>query len=148
MPMNSSLSSTLSEFTKKSDFSKSPLATTPSSEPRRHPTIRNLLTRARLWLGKLASFTFVRVLMFFVVGFAAGIAWQSYGGAARKAVAGWSPRLSWLAPAAAPGGTSPERIKAMSLAVATARQSLDKLATEISKLPAQEGNAPRRRASR
>jgi hypothetical protein len=148
MPMNSSLTSTLSEFNKKSDFSKSPLATAPSSEPARRSAVRNLLMRARLWLGKLVSFTFVGVLMIFVVGFAAGLAWQSYAGPARKAIAGWSPRLSWLAPAAAPGGTSRERIKAMSLAVGAARQNLDKLATEINKLPAQDGNAPRRRATR
>src|SRR5215471_6580444 len=148
MLMNSSLTSALSEFTKKSDFSKSPLATAPSSEPPRHPAVRNLLTRARLWLGKLVSFAFARVLMIFVVGFAAGLAWQSYGAAARKAIAGWSPRLSWLAPAAAPGGVSRERIKAMSLAVGTARQSLDKPSTEIGKLEARDGNAPRRRATR
>ena len=83
--------------------------------------------------------------MIFLVGFAAGLAWQSYGDAARKAIAGWSPRLGWLAPATAPGGTSP---KAMSLALATARQSLDKLATEISKVQAQDRDAPRRRATR
>ncbi len=101
-----------------------------------------------MWLGKLVSFAFARVLMIFLVGFAAGLAWQSYGDAARKAIAGWSPRLGWLAPATAPGGTSPERLKAMSLALATARQSLDKLATEISKVQAQDRDAPRRRATR
>jgi hypothetical protein len=71
------------------------------------------------------------------------MAWQSYGGAARQAIAGWSPRLAWLAPAAAPAGISPDRLKAMSLALAGARQSLDKLGTEISK--AQDGEAPPRR---
>jgi len=49
--------------------------------------------------------------MIFIVA-AAGIAWQSYGGAARKAIASWSPHLGWLAPAAVSGGTSPERLKA------------------------------------
>ena len=89
--------------------------------------------RVQLWLGKLVSFAFARFLMIFIVGFAAGIAWQSYGGTARKAIAGWSPHLGWLAPAAAPGGTtSPERLKATTLALAAARQSLDKLANEIS----------------
>jgi len=52
-----------------------------------------------------------------------------------------------LAPAAVPTGTSPERLKAMSLALAAARQSLDKLATEISKLQAQD-NSDRRPGSR
>jgi hypothetical protein len=98
--------------------------------------------------GKLLSFAFARVLMIFVIGFAAGIAWQSYGGATRKAIASWSPHLSWLAPAAVPGGASPERLKATTLALAAARQSLDKLANEISKLDAQGGDVPRRRAAR
>jgi hypothetical protein len=101
-----------------------------------------------LWLGKLVSFAFGRVLMVFIVGFATAIAWQSYGGAARKAIASWSPHLGWLAPAAAPGGTSSERLKATTVALAAARQSLDKLANEISKLEAQGGDAPRRRATR
>ena len=131
--MNSRLSLALSEF------SKGGWATEPSNEPPLHPTERNLIMR---------PLAFARVLMIFSIGFAAGIAWQSYGGAARTAIASWSPHLDWLAPAAAPGGTSPERLKAMSLALAAARQSLDKLATEMSKLPAQDGDAPRRRATR
>jgi hypothetical protein len=94
--------------------------------------------RAQLWLGKLVSFPFafpfVRVLVIFVVGFAAGVAWQSYGGVARKTIASWSPHLAWLATAPAAGGTSAERLKATSLALAAARQSLDKLTTEIGKL--------------
>jgi hypothetical protein len=140
MPMNSSLAS--------ADFSKGRPAAERSNKLRVPATIRNLITRIRLWLGKLFSLAFVRVVMIFLLGFAAGIAWQSYGGAVRKAIAGWSPRLAWVAPAAVPGGTSPERLKAMSLALAAARQNLDKLATEISKLPAQDGDAPRRRATR
>jgi hypothetical protein len=119
-----------------------------SNKPSLRTLVRNLITKVRLRLGKLVSFAFARVLMIFLIGFAAGIAWQSYGGAMRKAIAGWSPRLAWMAPAAGAGGTSPERLKAMSLALAATRQSLNKLATEISKLPAQDGDAPRRRASR
>jgi hypothetical protein len=139
--MNSSLTSSLS------DFSKGRLAVDPSDKPPRHLTVRNLVTTARLCLGKLVSFAAVRALVIFFVGFATGIAWQSHGDAARKAIAGWSPHLAWLAPAAAPGGTSPDRFKAMSVALATARQSLDKLATEIGKVQAQDG-VPRRRAAR
>jgi hypothetical protein len=55
------------------------------------------------------------------------------------AIAGWFPHLGWLAPPAAPGSTSPARLKATTLALAAARQSLDKLANEISKLDAQQG---------
>ena len=100
--------------------------------------ISNLIVRVRLWLGKLVSFAFARVLMIFVVGFAAGVAWQSYGGEARKTIASWSPHLAWLATAPASAGTSAERLKATSLALAAARQSFDKLTTAISKLQAQD----------
>jgi len=140
--MNSSVGSTVSEF------SRNRPAAEPSNKRRLSTTVRNLITRVRSWLGKLVSIALVRVLMIFVIGFAAGAAWQSYGGAARKAIAGWSPRLAWLAPAAAPGGTSPERVKATALALAAVRQSVDKLSTEITKLEAQGGNPPRRRAAR
>ena len=113
-----------------------------SNKPSLRARVRTLIVRARLWLGKLVSFPFAfpfaRVLMIFVVGFAAGMAWQSYGSEVRKTIANWSPHLAWLAPAAAPAGTSAERLKATSLALAAARQSFDKLTTEISKLQAQD----------
>ena len=139
--MNPNLTSTLSEF------SKDRPATERSNDRPLHRTAWNLITRVRLWLGKLVSFAFVRVLVIFFVGFAAGFACQSYGGDVRKAIASWSPRLGWLAPSA-PAGTSSDRLKATTLALATARQSLDKLATEISKLQAQDADPPRRRATR
>lgn len=137
--MNSSLTSSLSEF------SKGRQATEPSAKPPRYQTARNLITTGRLWLSRLVSFVAARGLMIFFVGFAAGIAWQAYGGAAREAIAGWSPHLAWLAPAGARGGISPDRYKAMSLALAAARRGLDKLGTEISKAQTQGGDAPRRK---
>src|SRR5882762_9286912 len=139
MPMNSSASA---------DFSKGRTAAERSNKLRVPATIRNLITRIRLWLGKLFSLAFARVLLIFLLGFAAGIAWQSYGGGVRKAIVGWSPRLAWLAPAPAPSGGSVVRFKAVSLALASARQSLDKLSTEINRLEVQGGDAPRRRATR
>src|SRR5215831_7211435 len=90
MPMNSSLTATLSEFSRKSEFSKNPLAAAPSDRPTRRLAARNVIAKA---LGKLFSFAVARVLLIFFIGFAAGLAWQSYGGAARKAIGGWSPRL-------------------------------------------------------
>ena len=138
--MNPNLTSAGSEFSKG--------RTERSNKPSLRTLVQNLIARIRLWLGKLVSFAFARVLMILIVGFAAGVAWQSYGGAARKAIASWSPHLGWLAPAAVPGGTSPERLKATTLALAAARQSIDKLANEISKLEAQGGDVPRRRAGR
>ena len=74
---NPSLTSTVSEFSKG--------RTERSNKLRLPATIRNLITRIRLWLGKLFSLAFVRVLMIFLLGFAASIAWQSYGGGVRKA---------------------------------------------------------------
>jgi hypothetical protein len=148
MLMNPSLTSTLSEFSKKSDFSKGPLAVEPANQPPRRAAGLNLITKARLWLGKLVSFALARVLMIFFIGFAAGIAWQSYGGAGRKAIAGWSPHLDWVAPAATPAGNSAERLKAASLALAAVRQSVDRLTAELNKLQAEGGDAPRRRSTR
>jgi len=134
--MNSSLTSSLSDFAKKSEFSKSPLATEPSDKSPPHPTMRNLITKARLRLRKLVPFAVVRFLMSFFIGVAATLAWQSYAGAARTMIAGWSPHLGWLAPAP-PAGASSERLKATSVALAAVRQSVDKLAAEMSKLQAQ-----------
>ena len=90
--------------------------------------VQNLIVRARLWLDKLLSFPYARVVMIFVAGFAAGVVWHSYG---------------WLAPRAA--SASYDRIRADLVA---ARQSLDKLGNDISRLEAQSVDVPRRRAAR
>ncbi len=128
-----------------SESSRSRPAGESLNKPRLRTAIRNLITRARSWLGKLVSFAFARVLLIFVLGFAAGIAWESYGGAARKTVAGWSPHLAWVAPAAVPASNSTDRLKATSLALATVRQSVDKLSAEISKLQPEDAAPQRRR---
>lgn len=135
--MNASLTSTLSEFAKRSEFSKNPVATEPPNKPPRHPTLRNLIAGARSWLGKLVSFAFARYLIAFFIGVTATLAWQSYGATARQAIAGWSPHLAWLAPPAARARVSADQRKATLLALAAVRQSVDKLATEVSKLQAQ-----------
>src|SRR5258706_11341348 len=70
-----------------SELSRSRPAAESSSKPRLRATIGSLITRVRLWLSKPFSFAFARVLMIFLVGFAAGIAWQSYGGGGRKTIA-------------------------------------------------------------
>jgi hypothetical protein len=128
-----------------SELSRSRLAGESAGRPSRRATLRNLIAKAWSWPGRLFSWGVVRVLVIFLIGFGAGIAWSD-GGAARKTVAGWSPYLAWLTPA--PGGTSADRFKAMSVALATARQSLDKLSTEMNKVQAQDSDAPRRRAAR
>jgi hypothetical protein len=104
---------------------------------------QNLIATARSWLARLNSLPRTRVVLIFIAGFAAGIIWASYNGAARKTIAGWSPYLSWMAPT-----TSSERLRTMEIALATARQSLNKLATEMSRLEAQGVDAPRRRSAR
>ena len=50
--MNPNLTSALSDFTKKSEFSKSGLAAELSSEPPLHPSELSLITKARLRVGK------------------------------------------------------------------------------------------------
>jgi hypothetical protein len=134
--MNSNLTSALSEFTKKSEYSKSGLAAEFSSEPPLHPSELNLITRARFRLAKLIPFAFARVLMIFFIGVSATLAWQSYGGAARQMIAGWSPHLAWLALPPAPTSPSPEQLVAMSRGLAVMRQNVDKLAADITKLQA------------
>jgi hypothetical protein len=155
MPMSSGLTSSLSEFTKRSEFAKSPLAGASADQPAAQPAgRRSLMTRTRASLRVLASSALVRYLIVFSAGIAATLAWQVYAGPARKAAAGWSPRLAWLAPAASPRGVSADRIKATSLALAAVHQSVDKLATEVVRLETQAGSVeastppPSRRGSR
>jgi hypothetical protein len=151
MPMASGLASTLADFTKKSEFSKNPLAESSNESPSTKP---NLIVRTRAWLGKLVSSAFARYLLAFSIGIAATLAWQSYGESARKTVASWSPRLAWMAPATTPADAAAARLKAASLALTAVRQSVDKLTTEMGKLETQVGSegssasTPSRRGSR
>jgi hypothetical protein len=92
----------------------------------------------------MPMFVFVRFLVIFVIGFAAGIAWQSYGGAARGAIASWSPRLAWLAPPAETSSAFPDQIVALSRDLTVVRQGVDKLAADVSKLQTlQQGDRDR-----
>jgi hypothetical protein len=152
MPMSSGLTSTLTDFTRRSEFANNPLAAGADGASS-GPAKPGLLSRIRAWFGKLGrgigrglrmlvpSMAFVRYLIAFGVGIAATLTWQAYGSTARTAVAGWSPRLAWLAPPAASRGVSADRIKATSQALAAVHQSVDKLATEVSKLETQAGTA-------
>jgi hypothetical protein len=146
--MTPSLTSSLSEFTKKSEFSKGGLAAELASEPPLHPSELSLIKRARLRLGKVIPFAFVRFLVIFFIGVAATLAWQFYGATTREVMASWSPHLAWLAPPPAPASTSPEQLVAMSRGLAVMRQDVDKLAADITKLQAiQQGTVDRTAAS-
>src|SRR5262245_52216651 len=105
-------------------------------EPPLHPSESNRTTRVR---------SFVRFLMFFFIGATGAFAWQSHGGPARETIASWSPRLAWLAPPTAPMG--PGQIVAISRDLAVVRQSVDKLATDITKLQAPQQGTDRTSAS-
>jgi hypothetical protein len=114
-----------------------------SIKPSLRSLVPNLIMRVRLWLDKLLSFPYARVVMIFVVGFAAGLVWDSYAGPVRTTIGGWSPYLAWVAPPAA--SASYDRVRADLVA---ARQSLDRLGNDINRLETQGANAPRRRVDR
>jgi hypothetical protein len=114
-----------------------------SNKPSLRSLVLNVISRVLLWFDKLLSFSYARVVMICVVSFVAGVVWQSYSGAVRTTIASWSPYLGWLAPPAATA--SYDRIRADLVA---ARQSLEKLGNDISRLEAQGANVPRRRADR
>jgi hypothetical protein len=122
-----------------SDFSRSRPAADPSNKRRPLAAVRSLIARVISLPRKLVSSTFVRVVLIFLVGFAAGMAWQSsHADGIRKTIAGWSPRLAWIAPGPASSAAAAERLKATSVALAGVRQSVDKLATELDRLQAQD----------
>ena len=123
-----------------------PAAAERSNKPGLFARFRSMFTTVRSSLGKLVSFVFTRALLMLLIGFAAGMAWMSYGYVVRTAVAGWSPRLAWIAPAAS-AGSSRDRIRATSQALAAVRQSVDKLATEVDRLQLQEPAAGDQRSA-
>lgn len=103
-------------------------------KPPLHPSELNRITRS-----------FIRFLLIFFVGVAATLAWQSHGGAARETIASWSPRLAWLAPPATPA--IQDQIVAISRNLAMVRQSVDKLAADVTKLQAPQHGVDRTSAS-
>lgn len=89
--------------------------------------------------------SFVLLPMFLIIGVTATLVWQSCAGPARETIASWSPRLAWLAPPAPPAG--PDQIVAISRDLAVVRQSVDKLAADITKLQASQRGTDRNSAS-
>jgi hypothetical protein len=129
-----------------SEFSEGRWATEPSIDPPLHPSELAPVPNARSSPGKRVSLALARLLITFGVGVAATLAWQSYGDTARGMIASSSSQLAWLAPQATPvaqltaltpsATTSSDQLAALSRGLAVVRQSVDKLAAEITKLQA------------
>jgi hypothetical protein len=83
-------------------------------------------------------------MLYFLVGVTITVGWQSYGGPAREMIANWSPRLAWVAP---PAPTGTDQIVAISRDLAVVRQSVDKLAADITKLQAPQQGTDKTSAS-
>ena len=123
-----------------------PIRDPPHEPPARDPSAKPV-TGARSWLGKLVPFAFVRFLMIFFIGVLATLACQSYGRAAREAIASWLARQAGPVAQAAPtpfAGASPDQLVAMSRSLAALRESVDKLAADITKLQATKQDTPGR----
>jgi hypothetical protein len=124
----------------------------PATEPPPHPSERFDGGRGGGRYRRIARWVpvaFVRFLIFFFVGVAATLTWQSHGNTARR-VAARVQGLGWLAPPAAvaaqetpaPGagtasGTSPEQLAAITRSLAAVRQSVDRLTADVSRLQLQ-----------
>jgi hypothetical protein len=145
--MSSRLSLALSEF------GESRWANEPPSDPPLHPTELDLIKSARSARAKRASLFLARFLITFGIGIAATLAWQSYGDTGRQAIANLSPRLGWLAPPTAQAAQAPaanislDQLVAISRGLAVVRQSVDKLAADVTRLQATKQDAPRTSAT-
>jgi hypothetical protein len=81
----------------------------------------------------------IALLLTFFIGVAVTVAWYSFGGPVRDAIAGMSPQLAWVAPqlrpdaaaadAAAPAGPSlDQQLSAASQDIDAVRQNVDRIA--------------------
>jgi hypothetical protein len=134
-------------------------ATEPSNNPSRHTAeLKLVVRRARSWLSQLISSTFIRLPMIFFIGVVTTLAWQSYSDAGREAIASWCRLQVPHATSVAQSASSPEDLvavspdllkatsldllKATSVALAAVRESIDKLAADLTKLQTAERGAP------
>ncbi len=112
---------------------------TRAMEPPFHPSELERLESEHRLTARRVVVGLVRVAVVFCIGVAATLAWQIYGTAARQAVASLSPGLGWLTPAepsASSASASPDQLAAISRSLAAVRQSVDKLAADITRLQA------------
>ena len=119
----------------RSEFSVTWLPPKPPVSANFEADLKNNRSRGKRGLRSLARF-----LIALWVGIAAILAWQPDSDAAREMIAGSSPQLAWVAPPATPlaetaddgsaSGAIPsddQRLRAMSLDLASMRQSIDEL---------------------
>src|SRR6266481_1636268 len=134
-----------------SEFSKSRWAGEPSSEPPLHPTELDLIRSVRSSRVKRALLAVTGFLLAICIGIGATLAWQSYGDKVRGMIANLSPQFAWLAPQAVPvadavpapsASASPEQLVAISRSLAAVRQSVDKLAADVTRLQAARPDTP------
>ena len=139
MPTRSRLSVALSEFR------EGRWAAEPPIDPPLHPTELELIQNMRSSRVKRALLALAGFLIAFCIGIAATLAWQSHGNAVGGMIANLSPQLAWLAPQAAPvadaapaasASASPDQLAVISRSLAAVRQSVDKLAADITKIQA------------
>jgi hypothetical protein len=128
-----------------SEFSEGRWAAEPPIDPPLHPTELDLIQNMRSSRVKRALLALAGLLTAFGIGIAATLAWQSHGNAVRAMIANSSPQLAWLAPQAASvadaaptasASASPDQLTAISRSLAGVRQSIDKLAADLTKLQA------------
>lgn len=121
-------------------------------EPPLHPSELERLKSERRSTGLRVVANLARFAIIFCIGVGATLAWQSYGNAARRTVASLSPKLGWLVPAepsssAPSAGASADQLAALSRSLVVVRQSVDKLAADITKLQATKQDPPPTRTS-
>jgi hypothetical protein len=136
-----------------SEFSEGRWATEPSMDPPIHPTELELVRSKRSSRVKRGVLALARFLIIFGIGVGGTLAWQSHGDAARAKIANLAPQFAWLAPQTAPGaraasaasdGVSADQLVAISRGLAVVRQSVDKLAADITKLQTTKQEAANR----
>ena len=101
--MRSTLTPALSRLdTALSEFAKARWADEPPVGASLEPPDLDFAASTPSLLGKQPSFALARFMIAFCSGVAATLAWQSYGGAARKMIASSYPQPGWSALKAAP----------------------------------------------
>ena len=89
-----------------SEFSKARWAGEPPMDAPLQPTDLDMVARPPPRLGKQGSFALARSLITFCSGVAITLAWQSYGGSARKMIANSPPQHRSSTPQVAPGAAT------------------------------------------